>query len=137
MLGRIQQNNFGKMIEVNTKPKAGLNVSKLAISLNSAAEFSMQFSVVGWGKYKDGEGNDVWGSNPVLNTLLSVSGAAWSGWVPGAAPSDADYIAGLALAQLGLERDDTVVAVEQPAAEAEEEAEEVEEEAEESEEESG
>ena len=103
------------MIEVNTKPKAGLNVSKVAISLNSAAEFSMQFSVVGWGKYKDGEGNDVWGNNPIVNTLLSVTGAAWTNWVPGAAPSDADYIANLALAQLGLERDDTVVAVEQPA----------------------
>ena len=47
------------MIEVNTKPKAGLNVSKVAISLNSAAEFSMQFSVVGWGKFTDAEGNEV------------------------------------------------------------------------------
>jgi len=122
------------MIEVNTKPKAGLNVSKLAISLNSAAEFNMQFNVVGWGKYTNAEGDDVWGNNPIVSTLLLVSGAAWSGWVPGAAPSDADYIAGLALAQLGLERDDTVIVVEQPAAEVEEEVEEVEEEAEETEE---
>ncbi|ANS03171.1 hypothetical protein [uncultured Mediterranean phage uvDeep-CGR2-AD12-C183] len=105
------------MIEVNTKPKAGLNVSKLAISLNSAAEFSMQFSVVGWGQYPGPDGKAVWGSTPIVSTLLSVSGAAWTNWVPGAAPSDADYIANLALAQLGLERDDTVVAVEQPAAE--------------------
>lgn len=122
------------MIEVNTKPKAGLNVSKLAISLNSAAEFNMQFNVVGWGKYTNAEGDDVGGNNPIVSTLLLVSGAAWSGWVPGAAPSDADYIAGLALAQLGLERDDTVIVVEQPAAEVEEEVEEVEEEAEETEE---
>ena len=122
------------MIEVNTKPKAGLNVSKLAISLNSAAEFNMQFNVVGWGKYTNAECDDVWGNNPIVSTLLLVSGAAWSGWVPGAAPSDADYIAGLALAQLGLERDDTVIVVEQPAAEVEEEVEEVEEEAEETEE---
>ena len=100
------------MIEVPTKPEAGLNVSKVAISLNSAAEFSMQFSIVGWGKYTDGEGNDVWGNNPIVSTLLLVSGAAWSGWVPGAAPSDAYYIANLALAQLGLERDETVVAAE-------------------------
>ncbi len=100
------------MITIPTKPTASLNVSKVRISLNSAAEFSMQFSVVGWGKYKDGEGNEVWGSNPVVSTLLSVSGAAWKNWVPGAAPSDADYIANLALAQLGLKRDDTVVAVE-------------------------
>ena len=122
------------MIEVNTKPKAGLNVSKLAISLNSAAEFNMQFNVVGWGKYTNAEGDDVGGNNPIVSTLLLVSGAAWSGWVPGAAPSDADYIAGLALAQLGLERDDTVIVVEQPAAEVEEEVEEVEEVAEETEE---
>jgi hypothetical protein len=100
------------MIEVITKPKAGLNVSKVVIRLNSAAEFSMQFNVVGWGKYTDGEGNEVWGSNPVVSTLLSVSGAAWTNWVPGAAPSDADYIANLALAQLGLERDETVVEAE-------------------------
>ena len=105
------------MIEVNTKPKAGLNVSKLAISLNSAAEFNMQFSVVGWGQYPGPDGKAVWGSTPIVSTILRVDGAAWTNWVPGAAPSDADYIAGLALAQLGLERDDTVVAVEQPAAE--------------------
>jgi hypothetical protein len=107
------------MIEVPTKPTASLNVSKIAISLNSAAEFSMQFSIVGWGRYKDGEGKEVWGSNPVVSTLLSVSGAAWTNWVPGAAPSDADYIANLALAQLGLKRDDTVVAAEAPASEEE------------------
>ena len=105
------------MIEVNTKPKAGLNVSKLAISLNSAAEFSMQFSVVGWGKFTDAEGNEVWGNNPLVSTLLRVDGDAWKNWTPDAAGSDADYIAGLALAQLGLERDETVVAAEEPAEE--------------------
>jgi len=105
------------MIEVNTKPKAGLNVSKLAISLNSAAEFNMQFSVVGRGKYTDSEGKDVWGTNPIVSTLLRVDGAAWTDWGKTPGQTDADYIANLALAQLGLERDDTVVAVEQPAAE--------------------
>ena len=105
------------MIEVNTKPTAGLNVSKLAISLNSAAEFSMQFSVVGWGKFTDAEGNEVWGNNPLVSTLLRVDGDAWKNWTPDAAGSDADYIAGLALAQLGLERDETVVAAEEPAEE--------------------
>ena len=103
------------MIEVNTKPKAGLNVSKVAISLNSAAEFSMQFSVVGWGKFTDAEGNEVWGNNPLVSTLLRVDGDAWKNWTPDAAGSDADYIAGLALAQLGLEKDDTVVPAEPPA----------------------
>jgi hypothetical protein len=105
------------MIEVNTKPnpEAGLNVSKVAISLNSAAEFNMQFSIVGWGRYKDSEGNDVWGNNPIVNTLLLVSGAAWTNWGKTPGQTDSDYISALALAQLGLERDDTVVAVEQPA----------------------
>ena len=103
------------MIEVNTKPKAGLNVSKVAISLNSAAEFSMQFSVVGWGKFTDAEGNEVWGNNPLVSTLLRVDGDAWKNWTPDAAASDADYIAGLALAQLGLERDEPVVPAEPPA----------------------
>ena len=103
------------MITVNTIPTASLNVSKVAISLNSAAEFNMQFSVVGWGKYKDSEGNDVWGNNPIVNTLLLVSGAAWTDWGKTPGQTDSDYISALALAQLGLERDDTVVVVEQPA----------------------
>jgi len=102
------------MIEVNTKPKEGLNVSKIAISLNSAAEFSMQFNVVGWGKFTNAEGQEVWGSTPLVSTLLRVDGDAWTNWTPDAAASDADYIAGLALAQLGLEKDDTVVAAEAP-----------------------
>ena len=103
------------MIEVNTKPnpEAGLNVSKVAISLNSAAEFSMQFNVVGWGKFTNAEGQEVWGSTPLVSTLLRVDGDAWKNWTPDAAASDADYIAGLALAQLGLEKDDTVVAAEE------------------------
>ena len=100
------------MIEVITKPKAGLNVSKVAISLNSAAEFSMQFSVVGWGKYKDSEGKDVWGSTPIVSTLLSVSGLAWTNWGKKAGQTDSEYIVGLALAELGLERDETVVKAE-------------------------
>ena len=103
------------MIEINTKPTAGLNVSKVAISLNSAGEFNMQFSVVGWGKFTDADGNEVWGSNPLVSTLLRVDGDAWRNWTPDAAGSDADYIAGLALAQLGLEKDDTVVPAEPPA----------------------
>jgi len=100
------------MIEVNTIPKAGLNVSKVRISLNSSAEFNMQFSVVGWGKYPDPDGNDVWGNNPIVSTLLKVDGAAWTNWGKTPGQTDADYIIGLALAGLGLERDETVVAVE-------------------------
>ena len=102
------------MFEINTKPKEGLNVSKVRISLNSAAEFSMQFSVVGWGKFTDADGSEVFGSNPIVSTLLRVDGDAWKNWTPDAAASDADHIAGLALAQLGLEKDDTVVPAEEP-----------------------
>ena len=105
------------MIEVNTKPTAGLNVSKVAISLNSSGEFYMQFSVVGWGKYTDSEGNEVWGNNPLVSTLLRVDGAAWTNWGKTPGQTDPEYIGNLALAQLGLERDDTVVAAEEPAAE--------------------
>ena len=105
------------MIEVNTKPKAGLNVSKVAISLNSAAEFSMQFSVVGWGKFTDAEGNEVWGNNPLVSTLLRVDGAAWTNWGKTPGETDATYIGNLALQQLGLERDETVVVAEEPAEE--------------------
>ena len=110
------------MIEILTKPTAKLNVSRLAISLNSAAEFSMQFSVVGWGKYTDGEGNEVWGNTPIVSTLLLVSGAAWTNWGKTPGETDAVYIGNLALSQLGLERDETVVEVEPEAAPAEEPA---------------
>ena len=100
------------MIEVNTIPKAGLNVSKVAISLNSSAEFNMQFSVTGWGLYPGPDGKEVWGNNPIVNTLLLVSGAAWTNWGKTPGQTDSDYIADLALAQLGLKRDETVVAAE-------------------------
>ena len=79
----------------------------------------MQFSVVGWGKYTDGEGNEVWGNTPIVSTLLSVSGAAWTNWGKTPGQTDSEYIGNLALAQLGLERDETVVAVEPEAAPAE------------------
>jgi hypothetical protein len=105
------------MIEINTKPKAGLNVSKVSIRLNSAGEFNMTFSVVGWGKFTDAEGNEVFGNNPIVSTLLRVDGAAWTNWGKTPGETDATYIENLALAQLGLERDETVVAAEEPAAE--------------------
>jgi hypothetical protein len=100
------------MIEVQTKPTAKLNVSKVCITLNSAAEFNMQFSVVGFGKYTDGEGNEEWGNNPIVSTLLRVDGAAWTNWGKTPGETDAVYISNLALAELGLERDETVVAAE-------------------------
>lgn len=90
------------MIEINTIPTAELNVSKVAVSLNSAQEFGMQFSVVGWGKFKNAEGEDVWGTNPLVSTLLNVSGPTWDAW--GSEKDDATYIGELALAQLGLQR---------------------------------
>ena len=103
------------MITVLTTPTPELNVSKVAIKLTSAQEFGMQFSLTGFGKFKDSEGADIWGSNPLVSTLLSVTGKAWSDWVPGAAPSDSDYIIDLALKRLGLTR---APAVEAPAVEA-------------------
>jgi hypothetical protein len=100
------------MIEINTIATAELNVSKIAVSLNSAQEFGMQFSVVGWGKFKDAEGEDVWGTNPLVSTLLNVSGPTWDAW--GSEKDDATYIGDLALAQLGLQRDpDAVIEVEE------------------------
>ncbi len=100
------------MIEINTLPTAELNVSKVAVSLNSAQEFGMQFSVVGWGKFKNAEGEDVWGTNPLVSTLLNVTGPTWDAW--GSDKSDAIYVGDLALAQLGLQRDpDAVIEVEE------------------------
>ena len=100
------------MIEINTIPTAELNVSKIAVSLNSAQEFGMQFSVVGWGKFKDAEGEDVWGTTPLVSTLLNVSGSTWDAW--GSEVSDSEYIGNLSLDLLGLQRDpDAVIEVEE------------------------
>ena len=89
------------MIEINTIPTAELNVSKVAVSLNSAQEFGMQFSVVGWGKFKNAEGEDVWGTTPLVSTLLNVTGEAWDNWLD---VDDATYIGDLSLDLLGLQR---------------------------------
>ena len=100
------------MIEITTIPTAELNVSKVAVSINSAQEFGMQFSVVGWGKFKNAEGEDVWGTTPLVSTLLNVTGPTWDAW--GSDKDDATYIGDLALAQLGLQRDpDAVIEVEE------------------------
>ena len=107
------------MIEINTVPTAELNASKVAIQLNSAQEFGMQFSVAAFGKITDAEGNEVWGQNPLYSGLLNISGATWDDW--GSDVDDATYIGNLALAQLGLTRAPEE-APEAPAEEAEEEA---------------
>ena len=90
------------MIEITTIPTTELNVSKVAVQINSAQEFGMQFSVVGWGKYTNPEGEDVWGTTPLVSTLLNVTGPTWDAW--GSDKDDATYIGDLALAQLGLQR---------------------------------
>tara|TARA_A100001201_G_scaffold72325_1_gene65982 strand:- start:1237 stop:1536 length:300 start_codon:yes stop_codon:yes gene_type:complete len=90
------------MIEIAVTPTATLNASKVAIQLNSAQEFGMQFAVSAFGKITDSEGNEVWGQNPLYSGLLNVTGEAWDNW--GSDVDDATYIGDLALAQLGLER---------------------------------
>ena len=89
------------MIEINTVPTAELNASKVAITLNSAQEFGMQFAVSAFGKVTV-DGNEVWGQNPLYSGLLNISGATWDDW--GSDVDDATYVGDLALAQLGLTR---------------------------------
>jgi hypothetical protein len=90
------------MIEIAVTPTAELNASKVAVTLNSAQEFGMQFSVSAFGKITDAEGNEVWGQNPLYSGLLNVTGEAWDNW--GSDQDDATYIGNLALSQLGLTR---------------------------------
>ena len=90
------------MIEIAVTPTATLNASKVAIQLNSAQEFGMQFSVAAFGKITDAEGNEVWGQNPLYSGLLNVTGPTWDAW--GSDKDDATYVGDLALAQIGLER---------------------------------
>ena len=102
------------MIEIAVTPTATLNASKVAITLNSAQEFGMQFAVSAFGKVTV-DGEEVWGQNPLYSGLLNVTGDAWNNW--GSDKDDATYIGDLALAQLGLTR---APAEEAPAEEAEE-----------------
>ena len=90
------------MFSINTTPTESLNASRVDITLNSAQEFGMQFSVDGFGKYTDAEGNVTWGQNPLVSTLLNVTGDAWDNW--GSDKDDATYVGDLALAQIGLKR---------------------------------
>jgi len=79
--------------------------------------FGMQYSLECFSKrtLTDEEGNPIVATGLIHTELLRVSGDKWRDWTPDVAGSDEEYIAGLALAQLGLERDETVVAVEAPA----------------------
>jgi hypothetical protein len=104
------------MIEIAVTPTAELNASKVAVTLNSAQEFGMQFSVSAFGKITDSEGNEVWGQNPLYSGLLNVTGPTWDAW--GSDKDDATYVGDLALAQLGLERAPVEEASEAPAEEA-------------------
>ena len=106
------------MIEIAVTPTATLNASKVAIQLNSAQEFGMQFSVAAFGKITDAEGNEVWGQNPLYSGILNISGATWDDW--GSDVDDATYVGNLALAQLGLTRAPAEEAPEAPAEAAEE-----------------
>jgi hypothetical protein len=90
------------MIEIAVTPTATLNASKVAIQLNSAQEWGMQFSVAAFGKITDAEGNEVWGQNPLYSGLLNISGETWDAW--GSDVDDATYVGNLALAQLNLTR---------------------------------
>ena len=92
------------MIELNTvpKPDEGLNISKLVIQLNSVSDepWRIQYSITGFGK--DNEG--AFFPNPLLSKLFVISGDTWTNWTPDAAGSDDEYVGGLVLSDIGLER---------------------------------
>ena len=92
------------MIEINTvpKPDEGLNISKVVVQLNSVNDspYQLQYSVTGFGK--DSEG--AFFPNPLLSKLFVISGDTWTNWTPDAAGSDDEYVSGLVLADLGLEK---------------------------------
>ena len=98
------------MITVNTKPTEALNASTVTIKLNSAQMFGMQYSLECFSKRNltDEDGNPIVATGLIHTELLRVSGDKWRDWTPDVAGSDEEYIAGLALAQLGLEKADEV-----------------------------
>ena len=106
------------MFSINTTPTESLNASRVDITLNSAQEFGMQFSVAAFGKVTV-DGEEVWGQNPLYSGLLNVTGPTWDAW--GSDVSDEEYVGNLALAQLGLTRAPSEEAPEAPAEESSEE----------------
>ena len=92
------------MIELNTVPnlEAGLNISKVVVQLNSVNDspYQLQYSVTGFGK--DSEG--AFFPNPLMSKLFVISGETWTNWTPDAAGSDDEYVGGLVLSDIGLER---------------------------------
>jgi len=99
---------------IKTVPTEALNASIVEVKLNSAQMFGMQYSLECYSvrNLTDEEGKPVTATGLIHTELLRVSGDKWRDWTPDVAGSDEEYIAGLALAQLGLERDETVVAAE-------------------------
>jgi len=98
------------MITVRTKPTEALNASFINIKLNSAEMFGMQYSLECFSERNltDENGNPVVASGLIHSELLQVRGPKWREWTPDAAGSDEEYIAGLALTQLNLEKADPV-----------------------------
>ena len=92
------------MIEINTvpKPDEGVDISKVVVQLNSVNDspYQLQYSLTGFGK--DSEG--AFFPNPLLSKLFVISGDTWTNWTPDAAGSDDEYVGGLVLSDLGLER---------------------------------
>ena len=92
------------MITTKTTPTSALNASEVVIKLHGAQEFGMQFNMECYSHrtVTDSDGNESIIKGLIHTEILTVTGAAWTNWTPDAAASDSDYIAGLALAQLGL-----------------------------------
>ena len=92
------------MIELITVPnlEAGLNISKVVVQLNSVNDspYQLQYSVTGFRKDSDG----AFFPNTLLSKLFVISGDTWTNWTPDAAGSDDEYVSGLVLADIGLER---------------------------------
>ena len=80
----------------------GLNISKVLIQLNSVNDspYQLQYSVTGFGK--DSEG--AFFPNPLMSKLFVISDDTLTNWTPDAAGSADEYVGGLVLAEIGLER---------------------------------
>ena len=93
------------MITVNTIPTEALNASFVNIKLNSAEMFGMQYSLECFStrNLTDEDGKPITASGLIHPELLQIKGPKWSEWGKTAAKTDEEYIAGIALAQLGLE----------------------------------
>ena len=89
------------MFTVPTKASDTTPAGRIDISVGDAMEFGMTFTLQFYEKTSLGNGIERWSEAPTKIDVLEVTGDSWAAWLE---QDDHDYISGLALQKLNLEK---------------------------------